>query len=220
MARTIRSIATKVGAKAAIGTSTVLYSTSGNCSNDEELRPLLEPPPAPSSTRSSTDDFMSCDIDPEIWELEAAALRPDQTGLWQEECEARDKDMSSLHKLHTFGKYAQRTRTNKHGITRDNPDHHIVRIPPPLQNIAKSQKASMHSAASPYNASGAAKATWEQETGVVRETGTLPLSTHDPLARSNRGHCPRKEITPTILPMHLRREACIRHVSTIRRLRR
>jgi hypothetical protein len=67
-----------------------------------------------------------------------------------------------LHQLHTFGKYAQRTRTHRHGITRNNPNHCIVHIQPSVQNVARSQKASMH------NAPNAGRATWEQETCVVQ----------------------------------------------------
>lgn len=92
MTRTIRTIATNVGAKAAIAASTVMYSAFGNRNNDdEEYRHLFVLSPTPSSTHSFEDDIKPRDGS-ETWELRVQTLRVEQDRLFKEESDAREAE--------------------------------------------------------------------------------------------------------------------------------
>ncbi|KAF1914827.1 hypothetical protein BDU57DRAFT_540703 [Ampelomyces quisqualis] len=136
MTRTIRSIASKACQKAASHTSSLLYSAFGIPVHDEGHVPLLV---SQSSTESSPnsnkeDSLSSEDI--------AHILRAKQDKLYEEECQQRYKDISSLRLMHNGG-------------------HHIVRIHAPATNILKPQSATFH------HVSDTSTAMHEQRNGFV-----------------------------------------------------
>jgi hypothetical protein len=146
-------------------TSSIIYSAFGVPRYDEAHIPAL-----PSSPHNIVDEIYDDKVDVESWEFQADAQRTDQEKLWDKECDEREKQMASTQLMLTYGASAQQARRYREPMVRDNPDHDVVQIQPPATNLARSQKASVHSER-PSDPSNTAirVATYEQQTGIIRD---------------------------------------------------
>jgi hypothetical protein len=158
-----RTVVANICLKTAKRASTFMHSRFGARIYNEGHIPLLA-----SSYHASIDEEDERDLGMAYWEYQAALERPHQERLWDAEMDEREKELASTRLMHTSGMSAQQARRSR-PIIHANPDLRHVQIQHPATDIARSQRPSLLSAKLSTASYATETATYEQQTGIIRE---------------------------------------------------
>jgi hypothetical protein len=117
----------------------------------------------------SIDEKLEVDLEFSSCEYQAALIRPYQEKLWAEECDKRERDITATRLMHMYGTSAWQVRCNRAPIIHASSDRYRFHINPPATDAAKSQKPSMYSAELSTASYVTGTATYEQQTGIIRD---------------------------------------------------
>jgi hypothetical protein len=159
-----RTVVTNIFLKTAKRANTFMHSRFGARIYNEDHIPLMA-----SSHHASMDEEGERDLDMAYWEYQAALERPHQERLWDAEMDEREKELTSTRLVHTSDMSAQQSRSSCPIIYASH-DFRRVQIQPLAANVARSERPSLHSAKLSTASYATETATYEQQTGITRDT--------------------------------------------------